>query len=51
MGGDQGLYGGGTQDFLDGGGQASMGGDEGPMGGGPPPSPPILENPAIITKF
>ena len=25
-GGDQGLDGGGTQDFLDGGGQASMGG-------------------------
>ena len=28
---------GGTENFLDGGGQAFMGGDEGPMGGGVPP--------------
>ena len=31
-GGTNGLMG-GTEDFLDGGGQASMGGDKGPMGG------------------
>ena len=36
---------GGTDNFHDGGGQAFMGGDKGPMGGGPPPSPPILGNP------
>ena len=30
---------GGTQDFPDGGEQASMGGDKSPMGWGPPPSP------------
>ena len=33
---------GGTQNFLDGGGQALMGGDYPFMGGGPPPSPPFL---------
>ena len=41
--------GGGTENFLDGGGQAFMGGDKGPMGGGPPPSPPILGNPGKMT--
>ena len=39
---------GGTQAFLDGGGQASMGGDKGPMGGGPPPSPPMSANPGSL---
>ena len=33
---------GGTQIFLDGGGQALMGGDFPFMGGDPPPSPPCL---------
>ena len=39
---------GGTQNFLDGGGQALMGGDYTLMGGGPPPSPPIVASPELV---
>ena len=40
---------GGTQDSPDGGGQASMGGDKGQMGGGPP-HPPHTGKPCIEIK-
>ena len=39
---------GGTEIFLDGGGQALMGGDGPFMGYGPPPSPPMLATPAKV---
>ena len=40
---------GGTEIFLDGGGQALMGGDGPFMGYGPPPSPPMLATPGAIS--
>ena len=39
---------GGTQDFLDGGEQASMGGNKGLMGGGGPPYPPHVGYPVFV---
>ena len=45
QGGDLAIHGGGTENFLDGGGQVLMGGDSPFMGYGPPPSPPMLGTP------
>ena len=45
VGGGQMSRWGGTKIFGDGGGQVSMGGDRVLMGLGPPPSPPLVENP------
>ena len=41
---------GGTQNFGDGGGQVFMGGGTTPGWGRVPPIPPILDNPAILSK-
>ena len=47
MGGDLGLDGGGLPILEMGGTGPDGGGDRVPMGGGPPPSPPIADNPEI----
>ena len=43
------VYVGGAKNFWDGGGPAFMGGGQ-PLDGGAPPSPPILDSPALCVR-